>query len=323
MENNSFKNKKVLITGGTGMIARQLIDILISEQAIVHLADIKEPKHAIPSTYFQQVDLTNFEDCLKITKSIDFVFNLVGIKCSPKMCLENPADIIGPMLQFNTNMLEASMRNNVQWYLYTSSIGVYDPSEDMIESNVWKTFPSKNDWYGGWAKRIGELQCEAFGIQRGKSNCSIVRPANTYGPYDNFDLNSAMVIPSLIRKASENKELEVWGDGSDVRDFIYSKDVAEGMVHVVKHKITQPLNLGSGLGYKILDIATIIAKYYDREIRWVKSNSTGDKKRLLNMDLSQNLGFKISVPLDVGIIKTIEWFEKNKKDLIGDYFAFK
>ena len=132
-----------------------------------------------------------------------------------------------------------------------------------------------------------------------------------------------MVIPSLIRKASENAELEVWGDGSDVRDFIYSKDVAEGMVHVVKHKITQPLNLGSGLGYKILDIATIIAKYYDKKIKWVKSNSTGDKKRLLNMDLSQKSGFKISVPLDVGIMKTIEWFEKNKKDMLGDYFAFK
>ncbi len=323
MGNSYFKGRKVLITGGNGMIARQLIKLLIEEKAVIHLADINEPKYKNPSTYFHKVDLTNFDECLHITKSVDFVFNLVGIKCSPKMCFENPADIIGPMLQFNTNMLEAAMINNIEWYLYTSSIGVYDPSKEMIEDNVWNTFPSKNDWFGGWAKRIGELQCQAHEIQSGQGKCSIVRPANTYGPYDNFDLESAMVIPSLIRKASENKELEVWGDGSEIRDFIFSKDVARGMLHVVKNKITKPINLGSGQGYTISEIAKVISNYYGKEIKWVKSKVTGDKKRLLNLQRAKQSGFEIKTSINDGIIQTINWFEDNQKSKHEKYFAFR
>ena len=323
MRNNNLKGKNILITGGSGMIARQLINLLIDEEAIINIADIKKPDGLISSINFFEVDLKNFESCIEITKSIDYVFNLVGIKCSPKMCFENPANIIGPMLQFNTNMLEAAMINNIEWYLYTSSIGVYDPSKEMIEDNVWNTYPSKNDWFGGWAKRVGELQCQAYEIQSGEGKCSIVRPANTYGPYDNFDLKSAMVIPSLIRKASENKELEVWGDGSEIRDFIFSKDVARGMLHVVKNKITKPINLGSGQGYTISEIAKVISKYYGKEIKWIKGGVTGDKKRLLNLERAEQTGFEIKTSINDGIIQTINWFEDNQKNKQEKYFAFR
>ena len=322
-KNNNLKGKDILITGGSGMIARQLINLLLKEKALINIADLKKPNNLSPQINFHKVDLKNYHECLRITKSIDYVFNLVGIKCSPKMCFENPANIIGPMLQFNTNMLEAAMFNNVEWYLYTSSIGVYDPSEVMSEESVWNTYPSKNDWYGGWAKRIGELQCQAYEIQNGEGKCSIVRPANTYGPYDNFDLQSAMVIPSLIRKASDNKEVEVWGDGSEIRDFIYSKDVARGMIHALKNKITEPINLGSGLGYSISAIAEIIANHYGKNIKWINSDTKGDRKRLLNMKKAKENGFKISVSIHDGIINTINWYEKNKKIILDEYFAFK
>ena len=96
-------------------------------------------------------------------------------------------------MQFNTNMLEAAMLSNVEWYLYTSTVGVYEPAEVLFEDDVWNSQPSKNDWYGGWAKRMGELQCQAYEKQFGKGICSIVRPANVYGPYDNFDPENAMV----------------------------------------------------------------------------------------------------------------------------------
>ncbi|HBY67016.1 MAG TPA: hypothetical protein DEG69_04155, partial [Flavobacteriaceae bacterium] len=95
----------------------------------------------------------------------DYVFNLVGIKCSPRVCLEEPANIMGPMLQFNTNMLEAAMQSDVRWYLYTSTVGVYEPAEILREDDVWQTQPSKNDWFGGWAKRMGELQAKAYSLK--------------------------------------------------------------------------------------------------------------------------------------------------------------
>ena len=155
------------------------------------------------------------------------------------------------MLQFNTNMMAAAMETGVEWYLYTSSVGVYGEAEVFKEDDVWKKFPSKNDWYGGWSKRMGEVQAEAYAVQNGKSNVSIVRPANVYGPYDNFDTKSAMVIPSLIRKAHENEFLSVWGDVAPIRDFIYAEDVARGMLHMVKNEVTEPVNLGSGTGVTI------------------------------------------------------------------------
>ena len=80
------------------------------------------------------------------------------------------------------------------------------------EDDVWKTFPSPNDRFAGWAKRMAELQAEAYQIEYGWDKISIVRPANVYGPYDNFDPANAMVIPSLIRRAMEGESpLTVWG----------------------------------------------------------------------------------------------------------------
>lgn len=307
-----FKNKKVLVTGGSGMIGRQLVSLLLEEGAKVTVADLNEPINMSPKITFKKVDLREFSECKRICKGKDYVFNLVGIKCSPKITLEQPADIMGPMMQFNTNMLEAAMQSNVEWYLYTSTVGVYTPAEVFYEDDVWQGSPSPNDWYGGWAKRMGELQCEAYTKQYGVGKCSIVRPANVYGPYDNFDTKNAMVVPSLIRKASENDIIEVWGDGSAIRDFIHAKDVALGMLHMVRCKCTKPVNLGSGNGVTIKELAEIVAEYYNKPIKWLTDKPSGDAKRLFDMTRANSYGFFPSVSIKEGIIDTIKWFEENK-----------
>lgn len=317
-----FSNKKILITGGSGMIGRELVNLLNEENAIIHIADLNEPINMSKKIKYYSVDLREFSNCLKICKGIDYVFNLVGIKCSPKECLKEPAKIIGPMLQFNTNMLEAAMMSKVKWYLYTSTVGVYEPAEILKEDAVWKTQPSKNDWFGGWAKRIGELQCKAYEIQNGIGNCSIVRPANVYGAYDNFNSNSAMVIPSLIKKANESSVLEVWGDGSEIRDFIHAKDVAKGMMFAVKNRITTPINLGSGTGHSIKKIAEIISGSYNIPIKWLVEKPRGDKMRVFDMSKANSLGFFPSVTIEEGIKQTIEWFSNNKRILKRKYNVF-
>ena len=241
-----FKDQKVLVTGGNGMIGRQLVKLLLERGAKVYVADLN--KADLPEEVVHlKIDLRQFNDCVNACEGMDYVFNLVGIKCSPKVTMEQPFDIMGPMMQFNTNMIEAALTTpSVKWFLYTSTVGVYTPAEIFYEDDVWNGYPSRNDWYGGWAKRMGELQCEAYEKQHGEGKCSIVRPANVYGPFDNFDPKNAMVVPSLIRKAYENDIIEVWGDGSSIRDFIHTKDVARGMLFAVENKITKPLNLGSG-----------------------------------------------------------------------------
>ena len=294
----NLDDKNILVTGGNGMIGRQLVELLYdTTSANIMVADLPN------------VDLRDRKDCKDVCEGQDIVFHLAGIKGSPIRCMESPASFSVPMIQFNANMVEAAYNANVEWFLYTSSVGVYHPAEVFVEDDVWKTFPSENDWYAGWAKRVGELNVEAYMKQYDWNKCSIVRPANVYGPYDNFG-EWSMVIPSLIKKAyhDNNDILEVWGDGSPIRDFIYSKDVARGMLHMVENKINVPVNLGSGKEVRISDIAEIIANYFEQEIDYDTTKPNGDMKRLMSTELAESYGFKPKVELKEGIKRTIDWY---------------
>lgn len=320
-----FKDKKVLITGGSGMIGRSLVALLQKKGAIITVADLTEPQDKINGDItFVKADLRYFDQCENLCKNKDYVFNLVGIKGSPKMCMEQPADFMVPMLQFNTNMMEAARKSNVKWYLYTSSVGVYAPADVFKEDDVNNTVPSPNDKFAGWAKRIGEMQAEAYSIQYKWNKVSIVRPANVYGAYDNFNPENAMVIPSLIRKAQENDILEVWGDGSQIRDFIHADDVALGMVFAVENQITEPINLGSGSGFSIKQVVDMVVRYSgkDIQVKWLTDKPSGDKIRLFDMTRASNYGFRTSITLEQGIKKTTDWFLNNKEILDKRYNVF-
>ena len=306
-----FKDQKVLVTGGGGMIGRSLVKLLLDRGAKITIADLTKPTDLPEGVEHVQVDLRFFDNCLDICKGKDYVFHLAGVKGSPKMCAEQPVDFMVPMLQFNTNMMQAAFDANVKWYLFTSSVGVYAPADVFFEDTVWNTMPSPNDRFAGWAKRMGELQAEAYGIQYGKKNISIVRPANVYGAYDNFNPANAMVVPSLIRKAQENDVLEVWGDGSTIRDFIHAKDVARGMMFAVENKITKPINLGSGNGVTIKEVAEIVADHFNKSIQWSPEKPSGDAKRLFSMERANSYGFYPEISIEEGVQQTIEWFLSN------------
>ena len=315
-----FKNKNVLITGGTGLIGRKLTDLLVKEKANVTIASLDKPKDLnLKNIIFKKLDLRYLDNCVECTKNQEVVFHLAGIKGSPKMCDEKPASFLTPTVTFSFNMLEASRINGVKNYLLTSSVGVYSPADVFNEDDVWKTFPSKNDWFAGWGKRICELQAEAYSKQYNWNNIHIVRPANVYGPYDNFDSENAMVIPSMIKKFDECKddEISLWGDGSPIRDFIFSEDVANGMLKVVKNKFKKPINLGSGKGYSIKELAETIKKILKKDVRinWDTSKPNGDKIRIMNVENYKKINFKNKFSLEKGLIETINWYLNNKKNI--------
>ena len=295
----NFDGKNILVTGGNGMIGRQLVELLYdTTSANITVADLPN------------VDLRDRKDCKAVCEGQDIVFHLAGIKGSPQTAKNNPSRYFVPMLQFNTNMMEAAREEGVEWYLYTSSVGVYEQSEVLVEDDVWKTFPSENDTFPAWAKRMGELQARAYEIEYSWKNYSIVRPANVYGPYDNFGEHS-MVIPSLIKKGYHDDVINVWGDGSPIRDFIYSKDVARGMLHMVQNEINVPVNLGSGRGIRISDIASIIGNYFGKEIEYEVTKPNGDMKRIMSTERAENYGFKPRTSFEEGIRKTIKWYEES------------
>lgn len=322
-----YKNKKILVTGGTGLIGRPLVKRLVEEGARVAIVSLDDPSRAPKGVAFIRADLREFSNCMDACRGREIVFHLAGIKGSPKLNQKQPASFFVPTITFNTNMMEAARRCGVSRFLYTSTVGVYAQSSVFHEDDVWKTFPSDNDRFAGWAKRMGELQAESYKIEYGWDKISIVRPANTYGPYDNFDPKTAMVIPSLIHRAiSGENPLTVWGDGSPIRDFIYSKDVAEGMMLAVEKGLNIPVNLGSGKGVTIREIAEEICRSVPNgpiRIKWDKSKPKGDAKRLMDIRRAKKLlGFKPKYALEKGIKETIAWYIKNRSDFDKRYNVF-
>jgi GDP-L-fucose synthase len=321
-----YQNKKVLVTGGTGLIGRPLVEMLIERGASVRIASLDDPSRAHPRAEFMQVNLMYLDKCLEACEGMDYVFQLAGIKGSPAMTAKKPASFFVPTISFNTNMMEAARQCGVQKYLYTSTVGVYAPAEVFYEDDVWKTFPSPNDRFAGWAKRMGELQAEAYQIEYGWKDIAIVRPANVYGPYDNFDPQNAMVIPSLVRRAMDGENpLVVWGDGSPIRDFIHARDVARGMMVVMEKGCGQPVNLGSGVGVTIRRIVEVIVGNLKvkPEVVWDTSKPSGDRKRLMDMSRARSIGFEPQISIEEGICEVMDWYEKNRGEVDKRYNVFR
>ncbi|MBH16714.1 MAG: hypothetical protein CL488_00605 [Acidobacteria bacterium] len=319
-----YTGKQVLVTGGTGLIGRPFVEMLQTAGAKVRIAALDDPSRAPDGVEFRRVDLREFGQCMEVAEGCEIVFQLAGVKGSPAMTATRPASFFVPTITFNTNMMEAARHQGVQRYLFTSSIGVYAPAEVFYEDDVWKTFPSPNDRFAGWAKRMGELQADAYKIEYGWDKISIVRPANVYGPYDNFDPKNAMVIPSLIHRVlSGENPLVVWGDGSAVRDFIHARDVAQGMMMAVRQGYSLPVNLGSGEGVTVRRIAEILAENVPGlRIEWDTSKPSGDAKRLMDMARAGSIGFKPKVDVEKGIAETLAWYQANRAVSEQRYNAF-
>lgn len=320
-----YKNKRVLVTGGTGMIGKQVVDLLLQKGAIVRIASLDDPSRAQAETEFMRLDLSDFDNCLKACEGMEMVFHLAGVKGSPKMNIEKPATFFLGNLIPNLQMMEAARQSKVERYLFTSTVGVYAPAEVFNEDDVWKTFPSENDKFAGWAKRMSELQAEAYKIQYGWDKIAIVRPANVYGSYDNFNPENAMVIPSLIKRSLDGENpFTVWGDGTPIRDFIHSRDVASGMLFALEKCPSTPINLGSGIGYTIKEIVDIIISHLKNkpEIRWDTSKPLGDKKRLMDITRAKALGWEPKISLKEGIKEVMDWYKQNKEMIEKRYNAF-
>ena len=138
-----FKDKKILVTGGTGMIGRQLVGLLHGLGAKIRVVSLDTPEGLPQGTEFLKLNLNSFENCLKACEGMEMVFSLVGIKSSAGIVQKRPASIFVPMILFNTNMMEAARVSGVKRYLYTSTNGVYGPAEVFHEDDVWKSFPSE------------------------------------------------------------------------------------------------------------------------------------------------------------------------------------
>lgn len=315
-----FQKKKIIVTGGTGLIGRQVVNILSatgSQITIVALDKIKI-NHAVR---YIHGDLSNFEFCKKVTKNADFVFHLAGVKGSIEVTKKKPASFFVPILMMNTNILEACRINRIKKVVYTSSIGAYSPMTVFRESteNETEFKGSPMDMFPGWAKRMAELQIKAYKIQYGLENFAVVRPCNVYGPGDNFDPDNAMVIPSLMAKIYRgDNPVVVWGDGLAIRDFLFSRDAAEGIILALHYGTGGKfVNLGSGKGYSIKQLVEALNGFIDFKYKFDASKPSGFPKRVMDITLAKRqLHWQPIISLSTGLKETWDWFLENQKEYL-------
>jgi len=319
----SFNQKRCLVTGGTGLIGRQVVNILCNVGAKVTIASLDNINVDSRADH-HIIDLTNFRYCSKITETMDYVFHLAGIKGSAKVTLEKPASFFVPLLQMNTNLLEACRINKVQKVVYTSSIGAYASAEVFKEDKNLEGAPM--DMFPGWAKRMGELQIQAYRIQYNLDNFAIVRPSNVYGPGDNFDPDSAMVIPSLMAKIAQGDDpVVIWGYGNAIRDFTYTRDVAEGIILALYYGTNGGfVNLGSGKGYSIKELVKTLNSFIDFNYKFDTTRPSGFPKRVMDISLAKEIiHYNPTTTLLDGLKETWDWFVENQKEYLGKRNYFK
>jgi len=307
----SFAAKNVLISGGTGMIGRQVVDILANTGANIKIVSLDKIKVNETAKHVFG-DLTDFNFCKEISKGMDFVFHLAGVGASVKAAEAKLATHLVPMLMINTNLLEACRLNKVKKTVFTSTVGAYAEAEVFVESEY--RLDSVPLDFASWAKRIAEAQIYAYKIEHKLENFSIVRPPNVYGPGDNFGPENSLVIPSLMYRIYHKEDpLVVWGDGSAVRDFVYSRGVAEGIVLALYYGTPSGfVNLGSGQAYTIKELVETLASFLKFNYRFDPSKPTGVKRRVMDISLAQKtIHYHPTTSLREGLEKTWNWFIKH------------
>jgi GDP-L-fucose synthase len=301
--------KKVLITGANGLVGTHLVNKCLENGYIVIATDITDTK--MPEStryYFHKLDLTvdgNVEQLIKQSNP-DVVFNSFGVKGSPIKAKEQPVDFLYPSFKINTEIINQCAKNDI-WLIFVSSVGVYSPAEKFVEEDVWKTLPGQADWFPSWSKRMGEILLESYKVQYGYDKWSIIRPANIFGEYDNFD-GTGTVVASTIKKVCDSRnvgEIVSWGDGSPVRDFVYAGDVADAIIKLYEEQHHTTINFGSGeeitIKKLIEDVIEISGK--DLKVRWDETKPNGDLRRQMDItkqkeiNLLPKMGFKESLKI--------------------------
>jgi GDP-L-fucose synthase len=186
------------------------------------------------------------------------------------------------------------------------------------EEHLWDGYPEETNAPYGLAKKMLLVQSEAYRAQYGYNSIFLL-PVNLYGPGDNFDPKSSHVIPALIRKCVEAvnsgaDEIEVWGDGSATREFLYVEDAAEGLLLASEHyNSSEPVNLGSGEEISIKDLVAKIASSagFTGRIVWDTTKPNGQPRRKLDTTRAEErFGFRARTNFDEGLRRTVESFRR-------------
>jgi nucleoside-diphosphate-sugar epimerase len=313
----------ILICGAGGFIGGHLMSYLKKKNFNLTCVDIK------PLEYWFQIDSDNenycldlkeYENCLKVTKNIDYVFNMACNMGGMGFIENNKAECMLSVL-INTNLLRSCLKNNIKKYFFSSSACVYNAEKQnktfisgLREEDAYPAQPE--DGYG-WEKLFSERMCRHF-CEDFKLDTRIVRYHNVYGPLGTFDGGREKAPAALCRKIiysklNKTREIDVWGDGKQTRSFLFIDDCINGTMKVFNSNSTEVYNVGSDEQVSInqmIDIIQDIAKYK------IKKNYQLDKPKGVrgrtsdNSKIIKNLSWSPSIRLYDGLKKTYAWIEE-------------
>ena len=314
---NFFKDKKVVVTGGSGFIGTHFLKELVNRGARVRTStnNAQLQFESDELIVYNGLNLLSLDDCLKLTEDADYVIHCAGEVAHPSSV---PTDVQISLKQLNLigNVLESCAKNGVKRFLdLNSSTGYPDIRRPLTEDEYWVDEPYKSYYGYGWMRRYREKLMEHVskfsGLEIALARCTAI-----FGPHDNFDPKTCHVVPALIKRVLDDENpFTAWGSPDVVRDFLYVKDVVDGALLILeKGESMRPYNLGYGGGITIGEILDTILKVTGKtpEIVWDNTKPTTIPYRAVSTDRIQNeLGFKPKYTFEEGIRETIEYY-KNK-----------
>ena len=302
---------RIYIAGINGMVGSA-----IAEEA-------KKQGHEVIGKSSKELDLTNRDAVFSELKAIKpdaliiVAAKVGGIGANSTF----PVDFLSVNLQIQTNLLDAAHASDIEKVLFLGSSCIYPkfapqpiPESALLSGELEPT----NEPYA-LAKIAGLKLVEAYRKQYGHKWISAM-PTNLYGPRDNFDLESAHVLPALIHrfhnaKVKELSEVTIWGDGTPLREFLHVEDLASACLMLLdKYDDSVAINIGSGQERSILELAQSIATVvgFEGAIVFDKTKPNGTPRKLLDSHFLNNLDWKSQIDLKDGLTSTYAWFLNNK-----------
>lgn len=314
-----FRNKKVLVAGGAGFVGVNLIRKLLELGA-----DVRATLHNKPAVVqderveYVNCDLTRSEDCDRAVEGAEYVFLCAANTSGAAVMETTPLAHVTPNVVMNTLVLDAAYKARIGKFVFISSNTVYPAADHPVAEDEMAPGDLFEKYFCvGWMKQFTEILCRMYAQKiKNPMQTVVVRPANIYGPDDDFEWETSHVLPALIRKAVERHDpIEVWGDGNDIKDFIFIDDFIEGLLLAAERIETfEPVNIATGVPCSIekaLEAILKAADYTDAEVVFNSSRPTMIPKRLIDVTKARELlGFEARTSLVEGIRKTVDWYKQ-------------
>lgn len=308
-----LEREKIVVTGGGGFLGSHLLERL----SALGCEDVHAPTSS-ECDFTQAEAVADYYAATKPSLVMHLAARVGGIGANQK----NPGRYFHDNLLMGVNVVEQGRLHDVAKTVLLGTVCSY-PKHCPVpfrEDDLWDGYPEETNAPYGVAKKALFTMAQAYADQYGTRTICLL-PVNLYGPRDHFHLENSHVIPAMIRKCLEAAEagaqtVQLWGDGTPTREFLYVDDCARGICMAASdYDDPAPVNLGYGRDISMRELATTIAEAtgFEGTFDWDSSRPNGQPKRQLDTSRAQSaFGFTAETALAVGLAKTVAWYRENR-----------